>query len=267
MSVARRLYRDYLQSERLDEFRRLVGRAVELGYGTMTLSAFAERTAAGDRAPDGPVLLLRHDIDSDVARARRMWEIERGFGVVGSFFFRRSTWDVSLMRELSAAGCEVGYHYEELAVLIKRRGAATAADARTLIAPARQRLRESLGELRAESGLALDVLASHGDFANRAVDVGNTELLDDAAFRAEIGVRLEAYDLERHVDARASDGASTQYWWPADPIEALERGARVVEVLVHPRAWGAAPLVNARIDLDRLVEGGLYAMRRTRRRA
>jgi hypothetical protein len=258
VTVATRVYRDYLQPGRLDELRRLVGRALELGYEPATLSAFAALPAAGKR-----VLLLRHDIDSDVPRARRMWEIERRAGVVGSWFFRRSTWDVPLMRELASAGCDVGYHYEELSTLVKERGAATAEEARALIGPARDRLRAALGELRAGSGLPLDVLASHGDFANRAVDVANVELLEDRAFRAAAGVRLEAYDVGAHVDFRATDGAGgRRAWWPADPLGALERGARVVEVLVHPRAWGAAPLVNARLDLHRLLDGGRYALRR-----
>ena len=44
-----------------------------------------------------------------------------GAGGGGSYFFRRSTWDVGLMRELADAGREVGYHYEELATLVKAR--------------------------------------------------------------------------------------------------------------------------------------------------
>ena len=258
MTVATRVYRDYLQRGRLAELERLLVRALELGYESKTLSAFAADPGAGER-----VLLLRHDIDSDVPRARRMWEIERRAGVAGSWFFRRSTWDVPFMRELASAGCDVGYHYEELSTLIKQRGAATGEAARTLIDPARERLRAALAELRAGSGLPLDLLASHGDFANRAVDVSNVELLDDRAFRAEVGGRLEAYDHHDHVDFRATDGADGRgRWWPADPLDALGRGARVVELLVHPRAWGASPLVNARQDLERLVEGARYALRR-----
>ena len=266
MSVARRVFDDYLRPGRLDELGRLIGRAVELGYESLTLSAFAERVADGAPAPHAPVLLLRHDVDSDVPRARRIWEIERRLGVVGSFFFRRSTWDVPFMRQLSVDGFEVGYHYEELATLIKQRGVASAAEARELIAPARYRLEAALAELRASSGLALDVLASHGDFANRALDVANLELLDDAAFRARLGVRLEAYDVEEHVEVRCADGAGgPSHWTPLDPAPALERGARVVELLVHPRAWGAAPVANARLDVERLLAGGRYALRRARR--
>jgi hypothetical protein len=209
---------------------------------------------------------MRHDIDTDVARARRMWQVEQRLGVVGSWFFRRSTWDLALMRELAAAGHEVGYHYEELADAVKEHGAATAAEARALTGVARERLRGRIARLRATSGLPIHALAAHGDFANRAVGVSNAELLADGRFREQIGALLEAYDIEGDIDARASDGVPPNGWLPEDPIGAIRRGERVVEVLVHPRSWGAAPVVNARADLVRLREGYRYALRRRRRR-
>jgi hypothetical protein len=263
-AIALRLHHDYLQAERLGDFEALLTAALERGYRTMTLSAFAETAPAA--APEERILLVRHDIDTDVARARRMWHIEQHLGVVGSYFFRRSTWDVGFMRELAAAGCEVGYHYEELADLVKEQGAATAAQARALIDAARRRLHARVNELRAASGLPLEVLAAHGDFANRAVGVTNVELLADSAFRAQIGARLEAYDIEPRVSARSSDGIPPMRWIPEDPIVAIRRGERVVEVLVHPRSWGRAPAANARADLVRVREGCLYGLRRARRR-
>jgi hypothetical protein len=265
-AIALRLHADYLQAERLDEFEALLRHALERGYKTMTLSTFAEIEAL--RAPDaaGRILLLRHDVDTDVARARRMSRIEQRLGVVGSYFFRRSTWDVGFMHDLAAAGFEVGYHYEELADVVKERGAATAKQARTLIGAARERLRENLARLRAASGMPLDVLAAHGDFANRVVGVSNVELLADAEFRTRIGVRLEAYDLEVHVSARSSDGIPPVPWVPEDPIHAIRRGEHVVEVLVHPRSWGGAPVANALADLVRLREACVYGLRVRRRR-
>jgi hypothetical protein len=259
--AAARIYRDYLQPERLDAFGGFLAQALDAGYETMTLTAFAAAVGRGGRGLPRRVLLVRHDVDSDVPRARRMRDIERGRGTVGTYFFRRATWDVAFMRELEGEGCDVGYHYEELATLVKERGATGPAEARALIAPARERLRSALAELRAGSGLAVDVLAAHGDFANRAVDVSNVELLDDAAFRIEIGARLEAYDVEEHVDARASDNAWRSYWEPEDPAAALARGAPVVEVLVHPRAWGRSPVANARADAHRLLEGARFSLR------
>jgi len=265
-AIARRVYRDYLQRERLDEFRALLGAATDHGYEPMTLSAFARRVVARPPAADDRILLLRHDIDSNIPRARRMWAIERELGVVGSYFFRRCTWDVRFMRELSAAGNEVGYHYEELATVVKEEGAATAADARALLDVARARLCATVAELRADSGLALETFAAHGDFASRAVRVSNVELLRDPAVRTEIGVRHEAYDVEVHASARSTDGVSPGGWGPENPTAAIRRGERAVVVLLHPRSWGGAPVTNARADLLRLREGGAYRLRCARRR-
>jgi hypothetical protein len=265
-TIARRLHGDYLQRERLGDFHALLRGALEHGYRTMTLSAFADRAADGPLHADDRILLLRHDVDTDVRRAQRMWEIEQRLGVVGSYFFRRSTWDVGFMHELAAAGCDVGYHYEELATVVKERGAASAAEARALLGAARARLRATVPELRAGTGLTLDVFAAHGDFANRAVGVSNVEVLSDPGLRSELGVRLEAYDVEAHVSARSSDGIPPRGWRPEDPLQAMRRGERVVVVLLHPRSWGAAPAVNAHADLVRLREGCAYRLRRARRR-
>jgi hypothetical protein len=264
--IARRVYGDYLQPERLDDLRFLLEGARAGGYETMTLSAFAERLHEGGQRAGDRILLLRHDVDSDVRRARRMWQIEGSLGMVGSYFFRHSTWDVGFMHELASAGCEVGYHYEELATLVKERGAATASETRALLNAARARLRTTIPELRADSGLTLDVLAAHGDFANRVVGVSNAEMLDDRELRTEIGVRLEAYDVESHVSARSADGVRPRRWRPADPTDAIGRGEPVVALLLHPRSWGRAPLVNARADLRRASEGCAYLVRRMRRR-
>jgi hypothetical protein len=265
-TIARRLQGHYLQRERLDDFHALLRGALAHGYRTMPLSAFADLAAAGAPRADDRILLLRHDVDTDVRRARRMWEIERRLGVVGSYFFRRSTWDVAFMHELAAAGCDVGYHYEELATVVKEHGAASASEARALLGAARDRLRTAVPELRERTGLALDVFAAHGDFANRAVGVSNVEVLADPGLRAELGVRLEAYDVEAHVSARSSDGIPPRGWRPEDPMQAIRRGEPVVAVLLHPRSWGGAPAANAHADLVRLREGCVYRLRRARRR-
>jgi hypothetical protein len=265
-TIARRLHGDYLQRERLDDFHALLRGALEQGYRTMTLSAFADVATDGPLRADERILLLRHDVDTDVGRARRMWDIERPLGIVGSYFFRRSTWDVGFMHELVSAGYDVGYHYEELATVVKERGAASASEARALLGAARALLRTTVPELRAGTGLTLDVFAAHGDFANRAVGVSNVEVLSDPALRSELGVRLEAYDVEAQVSARSSDGMPPRGWRPEDPMQAMRRGERVVAVLLHPRSWGRAPAVNARADLVRLREGCAYRLRRARRR-
>jgi hypothetical protein len=246
---------------RLREYELLLSLALSAGYETLPLGEFAGREAIPER-----VLLLRHDIDSDLATAARMWRIEERLGVRGTWFFRLSTWDDALIAEIAAGECEVGYHYEELATLALRRGARSREAALALLDEARDLLRVNTAAVRRRSGLPLTTFASHGDFANRTTGVANTALLDDASLRAELDVQVEAYDdsVTSRFDARASDRGYPQLWIPADPAEALRLGAGVVEILVHTRPWGAAPLANARLDLARLRDGALLLARSRR---
>jgi hypothetical protein len=256
--LAGRLYGDYLLPSRLREYELLLSLALAAGYETLPLGEFAAGSAAPER-----VLLVRHDIDADIPTAARMWAIEKRLGIRGTWFFRLRTWDDALIAEIAAAGSEVGYHYEELATLALRRGARTEQAALALVDEARDLLRVDLEALRQRSGLPLRTLASHGDFANRVTGVPNRVLLDDAALRAELAIELEAYDerLTARFGARSSDRGYPKLWVPSDPADAIRGGAGVVEILIHPRPWGAAPLTNARLDLARIRDGALLRAR------
>ncbi|MDX6597947.1 MAG: hypothetical protein QOE87_1834 [Gaiellales bacterium] len=259
--IAGRLYGDYFLPSRLREYELLLSLALSAGYETLPLGEFAVREAPPER-----VLLLRHDIDSDLPTAKRMWEIEQRLGIRGTWFFRLSTWDDALVDAIAAGRSEVGYHYEELATLALRRGARSREAALALVEEARDLLRANSAGLRRRSDLPLTTFASHGDFANRRAGVRNTVLLDDAGLRAELDVRLEAYDhsLTSRFDARSSDRGYPQLWVPADPAEALRDGLGVIEILVHTRPWGAARLTNARLDLARLRDEVLLRARSRR---
>jgi hypothetical protein len=259
--MAGRLYGDYLLPSRLREYELLLSLALSAGYETLPLAEFAAQ-----KASSGRVLLLRHDIDSDIATATRMWRIEERLGVRGTWFFRLSTWDDALIADVAAGGSEVGYHYEELAAVALRRGARSREAALALVDEARELLRVNIAALRRRSGLPLTTFASHGDFANRRTGVANTVLLDDPALRSELDVQVEAYDesITSRLDARASDRGYPQLWVPSDPADDLRAGAGVIEILVHTRPWGAAPLANARLDLARLRDGALLLARSRR---
>ncbi len=259
--ISGRLYGDYLLPSRLREYELLLSLALSAGYETLPLGEFAKHGATSDR-----VLLLRHDIDSDLATAARMWRIEQRLGVRGTWFFRLSTWDDDLIAEIAAGGSEVGYHYEELATLALRHGARSREAALALVDEARALLRFNTAAVRRRSGLPLTTFASHGDFANRRTGVANTVLLDDPGLRTELGVHVEAYDenITSQYDARVSDRGYPQLWVPADPIEALRAGAGVIEILVHTRPWGAARRANVRLDLARLRDGALLLARSRR---
>jgi hypothetical protein len=62
-------------------------------------------------------------------------------GVIGDRAYARLS--LGSILEPSAPGNEVGYHYEELADVVKERGAATTTQARALIGVARDRARRA----------------------------------------------------------------------------------------------------------------------------
>ncbi|MDP9119182.1 MAG: O-antigen ligase family protein, partial [Actinomycetota bacterium] len=256
------IFRDFLLPSRLDEYRQLLEHALEAGYTTLSIEQMWSLIATETVDPSGRYLIVRHDIDTDPGTAAAMWQIERELGVGSSYFFRLSTVDVGLMREIAEAGSHVSYHYEELATLAKRRHIRDPSEALARLPEARLAFGQNLERLRQATDLPMRIVASHGDFANRKLGISNTEVLADEAFRREVGVDLEAYDqaFMSHVTSRNADGPPPSSWNPEDPMTVIDRRESVVYLLVHPRNWRADRWVNVRENLSRVREGALYAL-------
>lgn len=59
---------------------------------------------------------LRHDVDKKPQNSLKTARIERDWGWKAVYYFRAvsESWDDSIIREISALGHEIGYHYESL---------------------------------------------------------------------------------------------------------------------------------------------------------
>lgn len=247
---------------RLSSYRDLLEAALRADYSIVSIERFWQLIGAQAKDPTRRYLILRHDIDSDPRIAAEQWQIERSLGIEGSYFFRLSTFDLSLARAIADAGSQVSYHYEELAWVGKRRRLRDPADLVSLLPEAQDRFRTNLERLRTSTGLPMRVVAAHGDFLNRKLGIMNWAMLADRQFRREVGVDLETYDDEfmRHVSSRHADAMHPTYWAPEDPLAAIDRGEPVVYVLVHPRPWRVARIWNARDDVTRLGQELLYRL-------
>ena len=106
----------------------------------------------------------------------------------------------------------------------------------------------------------MDLVAAHGDMANRRLGINNRALLDDG-LRAELGIDGEAYDRQFRtgVTTRISDDAHPRYWRPHHIDVAFERGDRVILTLTHPRNWRRSVPGNLREDARRAWDGVRYA--------
>ena len=247
-----RLYSDYLMPSRLDKYEALLQTASERGYRQTSVREFLRAPSSADRPS---TLVHRHDIDTDLRTAAKMFNAEARQGITASYYFRLSTLDFGLMREIEAYGSEASYHFEEAADFAKRHHIKNAAVLRSRFPLIRAQFRQNLARIEAALGKKLVTVASHGDFANRRLKVINNEILGDRAFRARCGIDCETYDAEllSQFDLYISDRPHPLYFHPMAPQDALGR-YRSICLLTHPSQWETNWRESTRCNVRRLVE-------------
>lgn len=253
-----RVYADYLMPSRLGEYESLLHAATAAGYTQLSVRDFFRRLRRGQQ-PGSPtaerLFVHRHDIDSDLRTAKKMFAIESRHGVRASYYFRLCTLDYGFMREIEAAGSEASYHYEEVADFAKRHHLRSAEAVRQHFPEIRELFARNLGQIVDRLGFPIATVASHGDFVNRRLKVINHELLRDEALRQRCGIECESYDAEllRCFDVYISDRKYPVYYHPITPFDALGKYQHIC-LLTHPVQWETNWLENSRCNLRRLVE-------------
>lgn len=250
--IFNRLYADYLMPSRLGEYEAILRQAHDLGYEQLAVRDFFR---SRDRTPPARVLVHRHDIDSDLRTARKLFALESRHGVRATYYFRLCTLDIGFMREIEAAGSEASYHYEEVATFAKQWRIRRPDALRARFPEIRQQFVRNFDSIAERLGCPLATVASHGDFANRRLNVINHELLRDTALRQQCGIECEAYDdaLLRHIDMYISDRKHPVYYRPASPFDALGRD-RAILFLTHPVQWETNWIDNTRCNARRIIE-------------
>ena len=252
-TLLQRVYADYLMPSRLGQYTRLLAEAAAHGFAQWPVRDFHRALRTPDALPER-ILVHRHDIDSDLRTARKLFAIEQRAGVRASYYFRLCTLDYGFMRAIEAAGGEASYHYEEAATFAKQHRIRRADVLRAHFPAIREQFANHVETISSRLGKPLATVASHGDFANRRLQVINHELLDDA-LRRRCGIACEAYDaaLLRHTDIYISDRKPPQYYHPVSPFAALTRYRRIL-FLTHPVQWETNWVDNTRCNLRRLAE-------------
>jgi hypothetical protein len=267
-TIRRRLAHDYGRRDYFEAYRQLLLTARSTGYEILPLSCFFERTSAiADPLTSGkPLLVLRHDIDTDPKSSLRFAAIESELSIKSTYYFRLRTFDASIIRYLAERGMDIGYHYEELATLAKHSGTRSAEQAVDLVPAAREAFENNLASFRAASNCPVRHASSHGDFANRVIGLGNGLLLNDTGIRRRSDVAFEAYDkvIEGSLSDRLADNVGALDL-SCKASAALADGRSPILLLTHPRQWKSAPVVNAQADFLRVREGIAYRARATLR--
>jgi hypothetical protein len=257
-----RVYADFFMPSRLDAYRDFVREVLTHGYEICSIALFWERIKCGQVSSKKKYLVLRHDVDTDLTATKLMWRLEKQFNVTSSYYFRLTTLDIPLMREIQQCGGEASYHFEELATVAKKMRLKTQAQVMREMTSIRESFRNNLNLLRGTTGLPITIVASHGDFVNRKLGMGNWEILSDVEFRRDVGVELEVYDemFNRHISSRYADtSVPPSVWKPEPPFGALRAGMPVIYVLVHPGTWRASAAENLHHVVKRVWEGLHYS--------
>lgn len=64
----------------------------------------------------GKMVILRHDIDAQPAKAVRAAQLEEQYGIKGTYYIRctRRVYNIPSLEKIVQAGHEIGYHYENM---------------------------------------------------------------------------------------------------------------------------------------------------------
>lgn len=69
-------------------------------------------------SPASRCIILRHDVDKLPVNSLRIAQLENGFGLTGTYYFRSVpfSFNEKIIKKIGSMGHEIGYHYEDLAL-------------------------------------------------------------------------------------------------------------------------------------------------------
>lgn len=79
-------------------------------------------TFEGSNSNEERISVLRHDVDLLPQNALKMAQLEYSLGVKGTYYFRivPESFDLGVMHEIEKLGHEIGYHYEDVDLVIRK---------------------------------------------------------------------------------------------------------------------------------------------------
>jgi hypothetical protein len=258
--IANRIYADYLMPSRLGEYQKLLEASLQAGYEHLTIQQYYTRIKE-KTLNHRKTFIHRHDIDTDTETARMMFAIEKKLDIHATYYFRLSTLDVQLMKEIHDFGSEASYHFEEIASFCKERNLKTRADVIQYLPLIREQFSRNFRNVEKLSGIKLHTVASHGDFVNRKLGIANHLITEGEAQRNTLGIECETYDdlLIKSFDLYVSDKPYPIYYSHDNIFDAIGT-YNTICMLTHPRQWRTNWYVNTKDNLIRLYEGLKYSL-------
>jgi hypothetical protein len=173
-----------------------------------------------------------------------MLEIEKKHGAHASYYFRNSTLDIELMKQIEDFGSEASLHFETLADYIKKNKISSRKelDQHDYYETCIQDLFSNLKELRQKSNLPFLTIASHGEKVNLDFQIPNNTLTEDKRCYNRLGIILEAYNKEffDNINCYISDTVieiNDGFRYGVHPVEAIKKEYPIILFMTHPEHW------------------------------
>ena len=117
-------FRKHLTDFTLYQYRHLLESLLQQGYQFLTFEHYCEQKSSPHSplasSPDRPkYILLRHDVDLKAANSLATAQIEHELGISATYYFRvvPQSNQPDIIRAIAALGHEIGYHYEDMALM------------------------------------------------------------------------------------------------------------------------------------------------------
>lgn len=208
------------------------------------------------------VYLNRHDIDTSPRVAREMFEIEKEvFDHTGSatYYFRESTLDRMLIKDIDEYEYETGYHYEELATYEKEHKLKNIDKLKGVLPECGECFLRNIARFRSITDSPCLSVASHGDYINTKYKIQNFEILKNDEIRNKSGIIVEAYDesIIQYVEVRYADQVLLGSF-AEEVLKGIEERHNVIMTFTHSRNWKVDVIANTKDNIGRFWEGYKY---------
>ena len=235
------LFIEYIKNNRIKEYEIIIDNALKSGYDVISLRDFVENRYDSNKK----LLILRHDVDHFSSGTRMMFEVEKKYGVRSSFYFRNSTFEPKLMKEIEEYGSEASLHFEPIADFVKANGIKSKEELfafKNWEERCLSILKANIDRFRNLLDIPCVTIASHGEYENTLVQTPNNYLTENISTYKFLGIKLEAYNKEfiEQISCYISDvpiEINGGYRYGITPIEAIKRNEPIILFLTHPNHW------------------------------
>src|SRR5690606_3508477 len=148
----------------------------------------------------------------------------------------------AVMRRVKEEGSDCGYHYEEIADFAKRHKIRDREIVKQKFPEIREEFKQNLRSFEDRLGFKLLYIASHGDFANRILDLPNRDFVTPELLN-ECRLVFEAYQPEfiETCKAKISDCGYPKFYKGDMTVEqAIDQQIPIIQFLMHPNHWRAS---------------------------